>query len=155
MADAKQFVPSPSLPPPVSEVGVIGWLRKNLFATWSDTLLTLLAGYLLLMAIPPLVDWAFIKADWVGSDRTACDSGGACWVFVSARMHTFIYGFYNKQLTFLEPMVTLEFLQTKPDFSQAIPRAQQYAKAGRYPGRYTVNFDAASKTYRVSLQDLQ
>ena len=94
MADAKSFVPAPSLPPPVTEVGAIGWLRKNLFATWSDILLTLLAAYLLLMAIPPIIEWAFIKADWVGSDRTACDSGGACWVFVGARMHTFIYGFY-------------------------------------------------------------
>ncbi|HEY5761880.1 MAG TPA: amino acid ABC transporter permease [Rhodocyclaceae bacterium] len=73
---------------------MIGWLRKNLFATWPDVLLTLLAGYLLLMAIPPIIEWALIKADWVGSDRTACDSGGACWVFVGARMQTFIYGFY-------------------------------------------------------------
>ena len=32
----------PSLPPPVTETGVIGWMRHNLFATWFDALLTLL-----------------------------------------------------------------------------------------------------------------
>ncbi len=72
----------------------LGWLRKNLFSSALNTLLTLAAAYLLWRAIPPLVQWAVIDADWVGTSREDCDSGGACWVFVSNRLNQFIYGFY-------------------------------------------------------------
>ena len=89
-----EFVSQPDLPPPVTSVGVIGWLRKNLFSSWANSLLTLLALYLLYVALPPLVNWAFIKADWVGESRDACDSGGACWVFTRVRFNQFMYGFY-------------------------------------------------------------
>lgn len=60
------FKPHPDLPPPITEVGVIGWLRRNLFSDWLNTGLTLLAIYLIYIMIPPLLDWALIKADWVG-----------------------------------------------------------------------------------------
>ena len=86
--------PHPDLPPPLINVGLIGWLRTNLFSSWANALLTLVSMYLLYLMIPPLIDWAFIKADWVGDSREACDSGGACWVFVGVRMDQFMYGLY-------------------------------------------------------------
>lgn len=86
--------PHPDLPPPVTSVGVIGWLRGNLFSSWPNSLLTLASLYLLYLSIPPLVEWALIKADWVGQTREACDSGGACWVFVGVRLNQFMYGLY-------------------------------------------------------------
>ena len=89
-----EFVPHPELPPPASSVGVIGWLRRNLFAGWLNSLLTVAALYLVVTALPPLLNWAFFSADFVGESRDACDSGGACWVFVNARFSTFMYGFY-------------------------------------------------------------
>jgi general L-amino acid transport system permease protein len=46
------------------------------------------------MLIPPVIQWAFITADWSGDSREACTSGGACWPFVKARFGQFIYGFY-------------------------------------------------------------
>ena len=46
----------PSLPPPVTETGVIGWLRHNLFATWFDTTLTILALIFIYLVVPPFVD---------------------------------------------------------------------------------------------------
>ena len=87
----RTHTPHPDLPPPTTSVGVIGWLRSNLFSSWLNTLLTLGAFYFLFLVIPPLVEWAFIKADWVGDTREACDSGGACWVFVGVRMNQFIH----------------------------------------------------------------
>ena len=84
----------PSLPPPSTSVGVIGWLRANLFSSPSNTLLTVVAVYLLYMLIPPVAQWAFILADWSGDSREACTSGGACWVFIKARFAQFMYGFY-------------------------------------------------------------
>ena len=84
----------PDLAPPPSSVGVIGWMRKNLFSSLSNTILTLLALYLLYVLIPPVVQWVFTHADWIGEDREACTSGGACWVFINARFEQFMYGFY-------------------------------------------------------------
>ena len=45
---------------------MIGWLRQNLFASPLNAALTLLALYLLYVTVPPLIDWAFIDADWSG-----------------------------------------------------------------------------------------
>jgi len=86
--------PHPDLPPPITNVGFIGWLRGNLFSSWSNTILTLVASFVILMTIPPLIEWAFIDADWIGDSRDACTSGGACWVFVSVRFNQFMYGLY-------------------------------------------------------------
>lgn len=88
------FTPKPNLPPPATDVGVVGWLRGNLFSSPLNSLLTLAALYLLYITLPPLIHWAFIDADWVGSSRQNCSGGGACWVFVGVRFNQFIYGFY-------------------------------------------------------------
>ena len=95
----------PSLPAPVTETGVIGWLRHNLFASWFDGLLTILALYLLYLVVPPFISWALFDATWsftpevVAGDKPAqiADCGaspGACWIFVRARLPQFFYGYY-------------------------------------------------------------
>lgn len=84
----------PSLSPPASTIGVWGWLRRNLFSSPLNVILTALAVYLLYLIIPPVLEWAFLKADWRGETREACDSGGACWVFVKVRFTQFMYGLY-------------------------------------------------------------
>jgi|SRR5688572_9773432 len=95
----------PSLPPPVTETGVIGWLRHNLFSTWFDALLTVLALALVYLIVPPFVNWAILDATWTvppevsNGTRSAqfsdCSANaGACWIFVGARLPQFFYGFY-------------------------------------------------------------
>jgi len=94
----------PSLPPPVTESGVIGWLRHNLFSSWFDAALTILAIGLLLYVVPPIVSWVFLNADWsflpsvLAGEKAPqfadCTTGGACWIFVRARFGQFIFGFY-------------------------------------------------------------
>jgi general L-amino acid transport system permease protein len=39
------FRPKPSQPPPPNTVGVVGWLRKNLFGGPVDTVVTIFCGY--------------------------------------------------------------------------------------------------------------
>ena len=70
----KSYLPGthPDLPPPTSEVGVIGWARKNLFATPADTIFTLLALYVLYSIVPGFMQWAFIDAVYVAENREAC-----------------------------------------------------------------------------------
>ncbi len=89
----------PDLAPPASTVGVYGWMRKNLFATPLDVALTVLALYLIYLVVPPVIQWAFIDADWVGDTREACSREGACWVFISVWFKQLMYGRYpNEEL---------------------------------------------------------
>jgi general L-amino acid transport system permease protein len=72
----------------------IRWARKNLFATPLDYVLSLGVLALLWFAVPPLLGWLIFDATFFGTSREACTGDGACWVFVTARMSQFIYGFY-------------------------------------------------------------
>ncbi|MCI5148958.1 MAG: amino acid ABC transporter permease [Candidatus Electrothrix sp. MAN1_4] len=86
--------PHPDLPPPLTSVGVVGWLRQNLFSTPLNSLLTLGALYLLYLTLPPMINWALLDADWSGTSRDACSGDGACWVFIQLRFLYFMVGFY-------------------------------------------------------------
>ncbi len=50
--------------PPVTVVGPLAWLRNNLFSTWYNALLTLLAIWLLYTIIQPAWQWATTEARW-------------------------------------------------------------------------------------------
>ncbi len=94
----------PDLPPPASLAGPFAWLRDNFFASPVDILLTILSVALIYFVVPPLLDWAIFSATWtypaevVVGDRAPkfsdCAPGGACWIFVQARIGQFIFGFY-------------------------------------------------------------
>ncbi|MEF1231233.1 amino acid ABC transporter permease, partial [Vibrio fortis] len=73
----------PDLPPPANTVGVVGWLRKNLFNGPVNSVVTLILGYFAFSLIWTVFDWGILNADWVGTTRDACTSDGACWVFIS------------------------------------------------------------------------
>jgi general L-amino acid transport system permease protein len=79
---------------PVIAIGVIGWLRQNLFSSWSNVALTILAFYILYKLLPGVIQWAFIDADWVGSTRQDCHREGACWVFIHVWFKQLMYGRY-------------------------------------------------------------
>jgi general L-amino acid transport system permease protein len=85
----------PDLPPPTLAVGWLGWLRANLFSSPANTVLTLLALWVLYKTLPPLIDWLFISANWQeGTSRADCVKPGACWTMVRARFGQMMYGFY-------------------------------------------------------------
>ncbi|MGE8591175.1 MAG: amino acid ABC transporter permease, partial [Alcaligenes sp.] len=83
-----------SAPPPLQR-GPIGWLRENLFSSPLNAILTVLVVWLLLMTVPALVDWLFIKANF--DARTAQDcraSAGACWAFIREKHRLILFGIY-------------------------------------------------------------
>jgi general L-amino acid transport system permease protein len=85
------------LPPPKSEVGVYGWVYHNLLHPWYNAILTAAGGLLAVVAIWALVDYAFLGAIFIGDGPEACTAedgsiNHACWVFIDARFHQFIYG---------------------------------------------------------------
>jgi len=55
--------PAPAQKPPASEVGIVGWLRTNLFSGIGNTLLTLLTLVVLYVVITGLAQWA-LNAFW-------------------------------------------------------------------------------------------
>jgi general L-amino acid transport system permease protein len=72
----------------------LDWLRRNLFSSVTNTLLTLLVLGLLGLILPPLFNWTIAHATLGGDSRDACTGDGACWTFVRLRLHTFFWGHY-------------------------------------------------------------
>ena len=62
-------ITAPDLPPPSSEVGVTGWLRKNLFSSYLNGFLTIFSLWLVWELIPPLLDWVIFEATLSGETR--------------------------------------------------------------------------------------
>ena len=84
-----------SRPAPVRTSGVGLWLRKNLFATPGDALMTLVAMAFLLWAVPQLYNFLFGRAVFSGTvEDCRVENVGACWIYIEARITFFIYGFY-------------------------------------------------------------
>lgn len=85
----------PQQAPPRSQRGVLGWMRANLFNGWFNTILTLLALYLLIETVPPLVRWLFIDAVWGLVEPEVCrQAEGACWSFVRLKHRQILFGTY-------------------------------------------------------------
>lgn len=89
------------------------------------------------------------KMGWHWVDLTSPEFNGQ--PFTS----TFIYGYYNGQTAFLEPMVTLDFLNTKPHVTFPVKQATGISEEGYYPKNYSVHFNHVTDTYDVALIDLQ
>ena len=83
-----------SRPPPANTVGIIGWVRANLFGGTVNTCLTFISFYLLWLIIPPLLDWTVFSADFTGATGRECTTEGACWAWLDQRIAQFLYGFY-------------------------------------------------------------
>ena len=52
----------PDLPPPANTVGVVGWLRKNLFNGPVNSILTVVLAYLAISLLWTVFDWSILKA---------------------------------------------------------------------------------------------
>ncbi len=94
--------------PPVSQSGIIRWLRENLFKGPFNTILTLLAAWVLYELVT--LSWPWL-ANGVWSDAHSMadcraivaanagpDASGACWAMIRERWSQFIFGFYPPAL---------------------------------------------------------
>jgi general L-amino acid transport system permease protein len=120
--------------PPRSVQGTGHWLRANLFSSITDSILTIVGVSVLILAIPPLVDWLFLSAQWVGTDRSFCATtvqggmqpegwSGACWAFVGDKFQQFIYGRYPVAERWRVNLVALMFIALlTPLLIPSVPR---------------------------------
>ena len=93
--------------PPASTVGVIGWLRANLFSSWFNTLLTLVSIYLVWYVLSGVLPWVFLSV-WNAESLTECreiahrvwNEGRehACWAVINERWTQLLFGFYPSEL---------------------------------------------------------
>lgn len=83
-------------PAPMRTSGVTVWMRKNLFATPLDSVLTVMGVAFLLWVVPPLYGFFIGNAVPPGGTVEQCrlETAGACWAYIAAEMEFFIYGFY-------------------------------------------------------------
>jgi len=85
--------------PPRTEIGMLGWLRHNLFSSWGNAILTIVGLYVVWKLLDGVVSWGFVNAVWTGDDGKACqaEGSGACWAFIRAKLSQFIYGRYPEE----------------------------------------------------------
>jgi len=117
------------------------------------------------LGIPYSLDTVSVPVSFQPKDYFSTDSAmpamGVHWVDSQAEeLHgkpftkTFIYGFYQGKMTFLEPMITTAYFETKPNSSSDIKLPGAFQRDGFYPKQYTVNYNPTKKEYSVTLKNL-
>jgi general L-amino acid transport system permease protein len=94
MENVRQNYPADEIKPPVTHVGVVGWIRTNLFKGWFNSLLTVITIYCLWVILPPLIRWAFIDSRWISTGAECNQAGGACWSVITANIRFITFGFF-------------------------------------------------------------
>src|SRR6516225_1255775 len=90
--DMSQELPIPVERPPQRTHGVVDWLRANLFGSVFNTILTLVAAYILAVSIPPVIRWGLVDAIWSAPNGQACRGAGACWAFIGEKLRFILFG---------------------------------------------------------------
>ena len=94
MVDSSQSIQAEQLKPPITRIGVIGWLRANLFSSVFNSVLTIVTLYFLWKIVPAFVRWAFIDSSWNTTGAACREAGGACWSIVAKNFRFIIFGFF-------------------------------------------------------------
>ncbi len=66
----------------------------------------------------------------------------------------FLFGVHNGSILFWEPMLTLDYLKSKPNFSQKLSLPAAYPVSGYYPTAYSVVYNQKRKEIDISLDKL-
>jgi len=84
--------------PPLASVGILGWIRGNLFSNWYNSLLTIVALIILWNTLIPFIKWALIDSLWFSTGKECQAGEGACWSVITANIRFVIFGFYPYEL---------------------------------------------------------
>ena len=136
----KNIVPEQT--PPLSSIGIIGWLKSNLFSSWFNAILTFLSTAFLFYVLSGLVPWTFLSI-WNASSLNECREiamatwgkthGHACWAVINDRWVQLLFGFYPSHL-YWRPILALLLLvpALAPVLFTEAPRKLLYVTA-TYP----------------------
>jgi len=84
MSTSSLPAPAEALPPPFERYTLLGWLRRNLFSTWYNALLTVFCLALIALAGRSALEWAL---------------GQARWEVITANLRLFLVGQYPASAT--------------------------------------------------------
>ncbi len=106
--------------PPILNVGIIGWMKNNLFSSPFNTILTIIIVSVLWISIIPFVKWALINSSWL-PDANCKGTGGACWSIISSNYKIILFGFYPQDIlwrpiTAIIMLVSLLFISRNRNF---------------------------------------
>ena len=73
---------------------ILDKINKNVNSSPFNSILTLFIIFVLIKYVPPMLNWFIFDADFAGTTKQDCTSGGACWVFVKVWIKRFMYGMY-------------------------------------------------------------
>ncbi len=68
---------------------------------------------------------------------------------------TLIYGSIGERTIFVEPMFTMEYLDSKPDLSEPIPQPGAVHESGFYATRYVIRHEAEVAAFRIALEGFE
>ncbi len=84
--------------PPLTSIGVIGWIKSNLFNGIFNSVLTLLTFFFLGKILPPLFRWIFLNSLWTSTAVECRSITGACWSIISSNYRFILFGFFPYDL---------------------------------------------------------
>ena len=117
----RAFVRTEMLPeqtPPISEVGIWGWMREHLFSGPVNGALTVVTAIALGVGAVFLASWMMVPT-WQAESLSACreilreirpdGASGACWGVIRDRSIQLLFGFYPSEL-YWRPLLALGLL---------------------------------------------
>jgi general L-amino acid transport system permease protein len=104
----------PPSPPPTRETGAIKWIRENLFSGWFNTILTLIALYIVISIVTGVAPW-FYNGVWEADSIRECrdilaGKTGACFAVLVDRWDHLVFGFKYPQDAYWRPLVAFLLL---------------------------------------------
>ncbi len=103
--------PAPTIhAPATSNPTPLVWVKTQLFSTPANALLTILSVWLLIMAVPALLDWVFLQAKYSAQSGQECrEVEGACWAFIAEKHRLILFGTYPYEQQW-RPLVSIFLL---------------------------------------------
>lgn len=86
--------PGAEIKPPVTNIGVVGWLRSHLFNSRLNSLATIFIFVGLLQVVPQFIRWAFLDSVWFTSGQECHEAAGACWSVITQNIRFNVFGYY-------------------------------------------------------------
>ncbi|MEL7092810.1 MAG: amino acid ABC transporter permease [Pseudomonadota bacterium] len=125
------FVRTEQLPPqapPASQVGIVGWMRVNLFNGVWASLLTLVSLYAIYALLAFVLPWLF-NGVWTTSSLAECrevldGARGGCFSVLTERVNQLLFGFTYPEELYWRPTVAfiLLFAAAAPVLFFKLPR---------------------------------
>lgn len=107
-SDMTGALPTVEAGPPKLSIRPVIWVRKNLFDTWYNSILTLLSVSLMYYVVTSFYTWAVSLAQLTGSDPELCKGiDGACWPVITDNLGFFMVGTYPFELRWRPQMAML------------------------------------------------